>query len=102
MYINGLIFCANFQQVARLLKSSGIKQISVALISDNPKQYQDIVQPTNGLGFGDVCNFIIACNSEGMQVTCSAIERPDVSMSKVRALSTALGATNFVSYSYHE
>jgi hypothetical protein len=75
--------------------------VSVALISDNPKQYQDIVNPTNGAGFGDVCNFIVACSSLGMQVTCTAIERPDVNISKVRALSSALGATNFKSQSYH-
>lgn len=70
-------------------------------MSDNPKQYAELVQPHASFGFGDVCNFVSVATAAGLQVQCTAVERPDVSLSKVRALSSALGASSFQSYPYH-
>lgn len=62
---NGLIKPADSEVVARALKDCGVKMVSIALIADNPKQYQEIAQPMNGRGFGDVCSFTIACVEAG-------------------------------------
>ena len=37
----------------------------------------------------------------GLTVTCTAVERPDVNIGKVRSLAQSLGAQNFQSYSFH-
>lgn len=89
-----------FIQVVNNLKTSGIRLVTVSLLSDSPKQYSDIAKPINGANFGDVCNFVSSCAGAGLQVTCTTVERPDINVGKVRALSTALGATDFISYPY--
>lgn len=53
------------------------------------------------VGFHTVCNFIVACVEKGLIVTCTAVERPDVNISRVRSLSQSLGAPLFSTYSYH-
>lgn len=92
---NGLIGSKDCASVASMLKSSGIDKMSISLVSDNPKQYQDIMQPMNGLKFQDVCSFVIACVEADMEVECTAVDRPDVNVSAVRALSLSLGAQHF-------
>eukprot|EP01034_Spumella_vulgaris_P029472 gene29472-36533_t len=87
-------------KIADGLKSSGIDLISVSLMSDNPKQYSDIMQPTDGRNFGDVCSFVMACVESGLDVTCTAVERPGVNIRNVRELSSSLGATRFTTYPY--
>jgi hypothetical protein len=116
---NGLIMSSQTQELARNLKSAGFKLISVSLVSDNPKQYADIVKHVGPADFGDVCAFIMACSeagkefssigtiwlglilsSLGLMVTCGAVARPDVKIARVRALSEALGAHSFREYAY--
>jgi hypothetical protein len=36
----------------------------------------------------------------GMNITCTAVERPEVSIQKVRSLALSLGANDFKSYKY--
>ncbi len=55
---SGLVSSSNSEDVATSLKQAGIKHVSVALIADNPKSYHDLVKPTNGASFNDVCSFI--------------------------------------------
>ncbi len=75
--------------------------MSISLLTDNPKQYQDIMKPKNNLSFSDLCAFIIACSEIELDVTCTAIERPDVNINKTRSLALSLGATKFVTSSYY-
>ncbi len=63
---NGLILTRDCNLVAQTLIESGLKHVSIALMADNPKLYHDIVKPTNGAGFGDVCSFTIACVEAGL------------------------------------
>lgn len=69
-------------------------------MADNPKQYAEIMQPQVNLSFGDICNFIVCAAEAGLQVDCTAVERPDVNIQRVRSLATSLGATSFSSYKY--
>ncbi|RYG95759.1 radical SAM protein [archaeon] len=98
---NGLIPESESFSLATNLKACGIKHVVVSLMTDNPKQYVDIMQPKNDLGFGEVCNFVMACVESGLMVGCTAVNRPDVRMAEVRALAQSLGAQSFKEYSYH-
>eukprot|EP01031_Cornospumella_fuschlensis_P042163 gene42163-51487_t len=98
---NGLIPESESFTLATSLKASGIKFVTVSLMTDNPKQYLELMQPKNDLGFGEVCNFVMACVESGLAVGCTAVKRPDVKMSSVRALAQSLGAQSFREYSYH-
>lgn len=71
-------------------------------MTDNPKQYLEIMEPKDpNVGFHTACNFILACVDKGLNVTCTAVERPDVNISRVRELSYSLGASKFTSCTYH-
>ena len=96
----GLVESEKAFEVASSLKQVGVETVSVSLGADSPVAYNKIIEPQNGLGFGNVCNFIIALQENGISVTCSAVEHPDVSIPKVRALSESLGA-DFKSRTYH-
>jgi wyosine [tRNA(Phe)-imidazoG37] synthetase (radical SAM superfamily) len=67
---NGLIPANDSERVAKALKDCGVKMVSIGLIAENPKLYNDIVKPTNGAGFGEVCSFTIACVEAGMCIVC--------------------------------
>jgi len=96
---NGLILSKDCDQVAKVLKSAGIESVSICLGSDNPTQYADLLRP-QGVGFGDMCSFVIACVESGLDVTCSAVEKPGVNIGAVRALSQSLGAPSFSTAPY--
>lgn len=54
-----------FAKIAESLCSSGVEKVSISLLCDNPKDYNDIMQPKNGLGFQDVCTFVTVCAEIG-------------------------------------
>ena len=85
---------------AQKLKDSGLESISVAIAADNPPLYDELVQPTE-CNFQDVCAFVVACNESGLDVECTAVEHPKVSINNVRNLAESLGAS-FKSRTYHE
>ncbi len=88
--------------MANQLYESGIKNIAIALMTDNPRHYLEIMQPKDpNVGFHTVCNLIVSCVERGLSVDCGAVERPDVNISKVRSLAQSLGAPLFTTYSYH-
>ena len=97
---SGLILSKNAFDVATSLKQSGIKHLSVALMTDNPKLYQELVNPTNGASFNDVLSFVAVGVEAGLTVSCSAVERPGVNIGNIRSLALSLGASSFHSYPY--
>ena len=97
---NGLIDPAVGLQVSTQLKESGFDKISIALISDNPKQYASIMQPTGNRTFSDVCCFVESCVEVGLEVQCTAVKMPEVNIKAVRALALSLGAIEFASAPY--
>lgn len=48
------------------LAEAGIKNVSVFLGSSVPKQYMELVQPTNGATFSDTCSFVVNCTESGV------------------------------------
>lgn len=91
---NGLILSANRTDVASLLKKSGVDKMAIALQTDNATQYAEIMNPQEG-GFDDVCAFVTACTAEGLEVDCTAVERPEVNLEGTRKLALSLGASSF-------
>jgi TatD family-associated radical SAM protein len=67
---NGLIPSVKSAAIVKSLKNAGIDQMSVTLMTDNPKQFDEIMAP-QGASFSDVCAFIIACSEAGMHAFAS-------------------------------
>ena len=85
--------------IARL-REAGVERASVLLNASNPSEYKKRMRPDDGLGFGDVCSFIVNCNEAGIGTIATAVESPKVKMAPISALATSLGA-DFKSRSYH-
>mmetsp|Transcript_26666 Transcript_26666/g.50687 ORF Transcript_26666/g.50687 Transcript_26666/m.50687 type:complete len:212 (-) Transcript_26666:251-886(-) len=97
----GLVAPQESYSVAQTLWDCGVKHASVSLNTADPKQYMQMMQPTNGLGHSEVCTFITLLAEVGVKVTCTAVERPEVDIAATRSLGMALGAVDFRSRSYH-
>ena len=74
----------------------GVDKMAIALQSDNPIQYNELMQGD----FNKVCGFVVACVESGLEVECTAVKRDDVKIEAVRALAMSLGATNFTTSAY--
>eukprot|EP00240_Pyramimonas_obovata_P007017 CAMPEP_0118924704 /NCGR_PEP_ID=MMETSP1169-20130426/2719_1 /TAXON_ID=36882 /ORGANISM="Pyramimonas obovata, Strain CCMP722" /LENGTH=173 /DNA_ID=CAMNT_0006865835 /DNA_START=191 /DNA_END=712 /DNA_ORIENTATION=+ len=98
---NGLVPATECGRIAAELMSCGIKKASVSLTTADPKQYMQLMQPTNGCTHSDVCTFVTLLAESGLQVTCTAVEHPEVDISATRSLAIALGAVDFTARSYH-
>ena len=83
------------------LESVGVKRLTVALNAANPKQYADLMSPTQ-FGFSEVCNFVVSAAERGMTVSCTAVENGKVDVKKVRKLAMSLGAAEFRVRSFAE
>ena len=97
----GLVPAAEAPALVTRLAGSGVERASVLLNASNPAEYKKIMQPEDGLGFGDVCAFIAACSEGGIPVVATAAATPGVNMGAVRDLALALGAVDFVERTYH-
>ena len=74
------------------------------------EQYHALMQPemlrlTPGfslqLGHKEVCGFVTACVTAGLDAECTAVGSPDVDMDATRALAQELGAGSFRGRSWH-
>lgn len=69
---NGLIPSIKSASIVKSLKDAGIDQLSVTLMTDNPKKFDEIMKP-QGASFSDVCAFIIACSEAGTHIIASLL-----------------------------
>lgn len=99
---NGL--CSNPINMAQQLREVGLKRASVALMTANPKQYDEIMQPTceDGpvLSHSDVVATILALSEAGIETEVTAVSSPGVNVADIKQLSVALGA-DFRARTYH-
>lgn len=82
-------------------RETRLAKFSVFLPAANPAKYAELIQPQDGRGFQDVCAFITRMAEAGVEVECTAVERPDVNINEIRALAMALGARSFRVRSFH-
>lgn len=101
---NGLVYDEN---TAELLKSSGISAVSVALMTYDPDQYDDIMKPNVPESIVSsstdnrinaqlrphvvVCQFIQSAIKAGLTVEATGVARQDVNHRKTEALAANLG-----------
>eukprot|EP00658_Telonema_sp_P-2_P022363 TRINITY_DN18938_c0_g1_i1.p1 TRINITY_DN18938_c0_g1~~TRINITY_DN18938_c0_g1_i1.p1 ORF type:complete len:175 (+),score=36.11 TRINITY_DN18938_c0_g1_i1:283-807(+) len=89
-------------EVAVKLAECGVNQVSVLLASSDPTQYQALMDPQDGKGLGDVCNFVVSLAELGVNVECTAVKAPGVQVDAVQRLAMSLGATEFKAREYFE
>lgn len=53
-------------QIVGSLAEAGISDVAVLMGADNPKQHAELLRPTNGATFADMCTFVSACVESGM------------------------------------
>ena len=99
---NGLVPGGNISSAVEQLVGSGIKSASVYLPCVSPDEYNEIMKPSDGLGFGNVCDFICQLAEAGAHVECTTVDRPGVDVASIRALSQALGALDTRVVNFHE
>lgn len=85
---NGLV--ESPKSVVDKLKASGISSVSVALMTANPQQYEDLMVPAVSNGHKRVCDFIEHAVNAGLDVETTGVDRPDVDKVKAEELSRSL------------
>ena len=98
---NGLVNQSSSGDMIQKLKASGISKVIVSLLTDNPKQYNEIMCPRDGTSFGDVCSFVTGCVENDLEVECTTVAIPGINVRSVRGLAFALGAQDFQVLDYH-
>ena len=107
---NGLVPTSEATEVAwRLSSKAHLSSVSVSIASADATQYDALMKPETiryspgfslSLGHEEVCSFVKACVSEGLEVECTAVAAPDVDIAAARQLAECLGAS-FRERSYH-
>lgn len=100
---NGL---APSDDTAKMLKNSGVSQVSVALMTSDKDQYVELMNPqvssssttttVNDMGHSIVCNFIQQSIKVGLDVEVTAVDRDEIDKSKVESLARSLGVSKAV------
>eukprot|EP00051_Salpingoeca_urceolata_P017252 m.233556 g.233556 ORF g.233556 m.233556 type:complete len:299 (-) comp18902_c1_seq8:2837-3733(-) len=93
---NGLFGTEEAAQVAEC----GVSKATVSLMSADPRQHAELMDPAEGRAHSDVCAFVCALAEAGVEVECTAVKAPGVDVSAARALSEALGAVAFRTRDY--
>jgi hypothetical protein len=77
-------------------RETRIATVSVFLPAAEPVQYAALLQPhNNNKAFQDVCSFCVQLAEAGVNLECTAVDRPDVNVAEVKALALSLGARSF-------
>jgi hypothetical protein len=83
-------------------RETRISCVSVFLPAASPAKYDELLAPSDGRGFRDVCGFVARLSEAGVNVECTAVDRPDVSVPEIERLALGLGARSFRTRSWIE
>jgi len=83
------------------LKQHGVHAVSVALMTDNSNQYNQLMDPMHTTGakfqpYDAVCDFIQSAVNHDLEVEVTAVDRPDVNKVKTEAIAHGLGVKKLV------
>jgi molybdenum cofactor biosynthesis enzyme MoaA len=81
---NGLV--QSPETVVDKLKDAGIQSLSVALMTADRTQYDELMTPMIPDGHEKVCKFIDVAIKAGLDVETTAVDRPDVDKKKAEDL----------------
>ena len=99
---NGLVLGSEAADVVQRLQKSGITSASIALMTSDSTQYSELMKPDSirlspafsiPMGLKEVTAFASACISAGLEVECTAVERPGVDIEAAKSLAETLGAS---------
>lgn len=85
---NGLVHSS--ETVVEKLKNSNIMSLSVALMTADPMQYDELMTPTAPDGHDRVCKFVSVAIDAGLDVEVTAVDRPDVDKPKAEDLAHSM------------
>lgn len=91
---NGLV--EGPELVVQKLKVAGVCSLSVALMTADRNQYNNLMTPQITNGHGKVCDFIEAAIAAGLEVEVTAVDRPDVDKEMVQDLARDLNVPGSV------
>jgi len=81
----------NKNNAAQLLRSHGISHVSVALMTADPLQYDDLMQPLVKNAHSQVCQFIEqAVDTSDLEVEVTAVDRFEVDKEQLESLAESL------------
>jgi TatD family-associated radical SAM protein len=86
---NGLV--QSPETVVEKLKDANILSLSVALMTANSFQYDELMTPTIPNGHNRVCKFLSVAIEAGLDVEVTAVDRPDVDKDKTQDLANGMG-----------
>ena len=76
--------------VAHQLALCGVDSVSVALMTHDPEQYNDLMQPTCDHGYERVLEFVTQAQKEGLKVELTAVDQPGVDQDKTNKMAKSL------------
>lgn len=85
---NGLVDSPDV--VVPQIMNCGIVSISVALMTADPEQYDDLMAPAETGGHDKVCSLIKRAVNCGLEVETTAVDRPEIDKHQVEMLSQGL------------
>lgn len=87
---NGLVESSS-EMVACHLKTAGVHSVSVALMTGDPQQYDDLMHPLIDHAHYQVCQFLENAVKVGLEVETTGVDRPDIDKEMAERLSLSLG-----------
>jgi len=80
------------REVARELASAGLGAVSISLVAQNAEVYNQLCRPMFSKAYRAVLKFAEDCLREGMKVTLSVVDLPEVDIEACRSIAEKMGA----------
>jgi len=80
------------RDVARELAAAGLGAVSVSLVAQNAEVYNQLCRPMFSKAYRAVLKFAEDCLKEGMKVTLSVVDLPEVDIEACRDIAEKMGA----------
>lgn len=80
------------RDVAAELAAAGLQEVSVSLVAHNSEVYNQLCQPMFSKAYRAVLKFAEACLKQGIRVTLTVIDLPEVDIEACRSIAEKMGA----------
>lgn len=80
------------RDVVRELAAAGLGAVSVSLVAHNSEVYNQLCRPMFSKSYRAVLKFAQDCLAEGLKVTLSVVELPEVDIEACRSIAEKMGA----------
>ncbi len=80
------------REVAHELAQAGLGSVSVSLVAHNSEVYNQLCRPMFSKAYRTVLKFAEDCLKEGMKVTLSVVDLPEVDVEACRSIAERMGA----------